>query len=102
MPLITYLVSSGPQAIFKKIDPRSYIHIPGPPCLRRGSSFRSERGSETSGRNEYFLANLADLHLCTLTLGSTTSTWQLRKTPPCKALWSSVEHSVSNSGQGPG
>jgi hypothetical protein len=31
IPLITYLVSSGPQAVFKKIDPRSLFHIPEPP-----------------------------------------------------------------------
>jgi hypothetical protein len=31
IPLITYLVSSVPQAVSKKIDPRSFFHIPGPP-----------------------------------------------------------------------
>jgi hypothetical protein len=33
IPLITYLVSSGPEAVSKKIDPRSLFDIPGPPWL---------------------------------------------------------------------
>src|ERR1700679_994964 len=32
--LITYLVSSGLEAVFKKIDPGYFFHIPGPPWFR--------------------------------------------------------------------
>ena len=31
--LITYLVSSGLEAVFKKIDPGYFFHILGPPWL---------------------------------------------------------------------
>ena len=33
--LITYLVSSGLEAVFKKIDPGYFFHIPGPPWYSR-------------------------------------------------------------------